>query len=207
MYKLAHGFMVVALFFAFACGGDDDGGFGTCEEIQQEFAACGGDLQGSWEIRDTCHQPLPALGLWDSWCPDAVVNNATLDFETVVDIDETTIQFGVMTLLYGADVRFQEACLADVGLDCAGVQAAFNQDPIITANCAEEGPDCRCDISATNDVQAYDTGYSIEGTELIIEDEEGETDRMPYCVSGDEMVWQAPPDSESPVTHIVFRKR
>jgi hypothetical protein len=201
MNKLAYMMMIVALPVAFACGGEEPG-FGTCADLQQAFTPCGGDITGTWEIRDTCHEPLPALGLWAAWCPGAVAD-ATLDANAIIEIDDTMIRFGAMTIMYDGDVLFQEQCLADRPIDCVGLEQELDQEPDVVATCVEEGADCRCRITAVTIEPASAVDYATEGTEVLLEDG---SERFSYCVSGKEMIWQAPND-DSPVTHVIWRKR
>jgi hypothetical protein len=171
------------------CGDDDgSGGASSCAAFQ----ACGGEVEGNWNVEDVCFddiQSLLASSLDESAC-DGLFRGAAANATGTSSFANGT---GSIDLMLSIDVeaRWTEACVSalnngaevDITQACPMIEANYlNQGQFEGAACMLEGQVCSCMLTSPP-MPVHDAGgYRIEGNALI-DDSDGSS--TPYCVQGD----------------------
>jgi len=149
-----------------------------CSDVPAEFAPCGGDVVGTWEIEDLCFEDtVIGQNPFEESCPEAIA-----EFEVIwtgsVTIDGTTITNNLESMSMTMDATLPMTCLQEG--QC---------EEMLEDDCSVQGDNCVChseDVS-TQFEQSVQT-YTIDGNNLVITDEDGETESSPYCRQGSSLV-------------------
>lgn len=167
-------------------GSDGIRGGETCEAV----TACGGDIEGGWNVDDICVEDAVALAgmaVDDPACSNLFVS-------------VTTGASGMFTFASGAltstftmtiDVHavWTRACLVavsgapnlDVAATCMNLDAEYRNNPQFSAaSCALVNGNCDCELSSERELFAGNN-YTIQGNQIVYPSE-GAVD---YCVQGD----------------------
>jgi hypothetical protein len=163
-----------ALFLS--CGGDDDNG--SCGA----FTPCGGDVVGTWTIKNMCVTGGGAGAVED--CPGAtstfegIKGSGTITFNANMTTTENVAISGSMKMNLPASCLMGATC-AQVD---AGLKAAFLGDPeapFSAVSCSGSGS-CTCNVTFKGtSMMSMDT-YTISGNKIT----DGEGEEQEYCVSG-----------------------
>lgn len=164
------------------CGGDDNKGNAACSG----FTPCGGNVVGTWDVKDLCVQGKLAIPN----CPtagssfDGIRATGTLIFKD--DLTGT----GTLTLTGGFRTTLPQSCLG--GASCATTEAALKiqlatdpMSPFSSVSCSGTDP-CAC-VYTLKGTPMMDGGtYSTAGNVLTQGDDKSE-----YCVTGNELKLKA----------------
>lgn len=168
------------------CGGDESSGKAACGA----FAACGGNLDGTWVIDGNCAEAdLEAYMMAQSDLPaecSAAFKNVTMDVAGTItyaagtETSDTTVTTHVNSV-YTAECISAMAgqkitSLSQVACDAAEQGAVQNGG---TATCTLVGSACDCNITSVQTVQETET-YTVSGNAVAYSDGSS----MEYCVSG-----------------------
>lgn len=174
-----------------ACGGDSDDDGGNDDPADRcPFAACGGDVVGTWEVDSACVtiDELPMLSD-DPECQD-FVRDYSVDVEGTITFTTDGMTETNVTNTVNLEVDITAACWeAFSGTDlnstaCALIEAnLLAEGEFSSAACSFDSGVCSCSL-VRQPMTTSETGtYTIEGNELI--DQDGEA--AGYCVEGDEL--------------------
>jgi hypothetical protein len=181
--------VLAAACLATACSDSNDDG-GSCAS----FSACGGDVQGSWQLDSIC-----AVGLVEQLnsqvaaqhpeC-DGTYKTASIDVEGTVAFDATT---QTPNLVMTIDTRLT------LTADCLSAQAdrtvvlsdsicslfaqgasSTDADKTATTQCTFTGGNCECDVHISSPTGTAEP-YTISGTTIV----SGSESPADYCVQGD----------------------
>lgn len=162
-----------------------------CEDVVENFSPCGGDARGSWRFRDFCFSASP-LGSdpFEGRCPDARID-AEYNVEGTLEVgaDTVTVDLGAPNI----NIEYY------VPLSCLG--GATCEQAFASATCQTTADACECSQTQMGeDAEPSTDGYRIEGNEIIIIDaEDSEETRVPYCVQGNILtVYVADEDEDDP---------
>lgn len=181
-----------------------------CADLLTDFNACGGSPIGDWDFDAVCFPP-EALGenpMAES-CP-----TATMEFDMTWDATITFTADGTSSVLFaGQSVDI----VYDIPLSCltAPMSCAVLAQQL-ESPCEEKGGSCVCNVqeSDVNENPEPELGtWSVDGTNLVMTDNDGEVQNNPFCVNGDEMhvkiVEPADPDEpgDMPEEFVVVLKK
>ncbi|HEY4012952.1 MAG TPA: hypothetical protein VGM06_06425 [Polyangiaceae bacterium] len=159
-------------------------------EVCQPFAACGGDVSGTWEIDSDCLTITPPFS--DPACQSVVSQSSFTATGTVIyasatnDPTQGTEQVDAHFAFVIEEV-FSGACLVALGLvgpseqACDGLQTYFAGPYAVT--CAPDSGTCRCQFSDDETVQQSDT-YVTDGQSLTL----ASSGNVSFCRTGDVLV-------------------
>jgi hypothetical protein len=168
--------VVLVVSASFLSCGDDDA---TCAA----FTPCGGDVVGTWSIKNTCVTGGGGGGFVED-CPGATTSvdglkaTGTITFNANMTTTENVAISGAMKM------NLPASCL--MGLSCAQVDAALkaavlsDPDAPFSAVSCSGSSGCTCSVTFKGTaVMEMDT-YRISGNKLI----DGDGEEQEYCVSG-----------------------
>jgi hypothetical protein len=185
------------------CGGAADvpvdgstGGAGATAAACSDFAACGGDIVGTWRTSAACAPPARISGSicqGDTFELGAVKNQMTWSFSA-----DRSFTLGLSTTGAGK-VTVPSPCVVSGGatVACADVGAMYVERirfvgaSITSGPCQEAGGMCSCPLTFAADPAAMAAGtYALSGTSLtfMLGDDVG---MFSYCVAGRTMKWQS----------------
>jgi hypothetical protein len=173
------GLVMGALVMALAgCGGDDNKSGGACGA----FTPCGGNVVGSWDVKDLCVQGKVAV----DGCPTATTNFDDIHGTGSMTFNADMTGMGSLTLSGSVKVTLPRSCAA--GVSCATVEAGLKAQllsdkntPFTGVTCTGDDP-CTCTYALKSTPMNDGGTYSTSGTVLT----QG-TDQSYYCVSGNEL--------------------
>ncbi len=153
-----------------------------CADVATSFAACGGDVQGTWKFEDVCFDEFPIGSTpWEQSCPEATMEYDST-WDATVTVDATTMKVAWTSQSTTYAFIAPNSCLADA--ECADVSNS-------EMTCATEGETCKCTGESTSTgLPDMTVSYTIEGNSLVIDDD-GVKTTTPYCRQGDKLVIQA----------------
>lgn len=195
-------------------------GFGGCDSSDSSefecstFSACGGDIQGTWVLLESCGNTSthPACAYLEQNNPRPK-NTGTLTFEggrlsSVV----TTVPFDyeyVLTtpclaeMLGGMSVAMDQVCAS---LSSSTRNAAGTDESTHTCTWNEDVCMCREHVAA--DTFTSSGEYRVTGNQLTVTTDEGVTSMSSFCVSGNFLTVGASNDSgEASSSYSAFRRR
>ena len=155
--------ILCSLLLAAGCGGDDDSV--DCSA----FAACGGDVVGTWRYGGSCEGE-------NSFCPELTIQaRPSISGSFTFNSDGTYTSMG--TTNGQSRYTIPASCL--MGLtDCS--QLELDASDSCTGDAATS---CSC-TTTYNNVQESDSGnYVITGTTIALDGDTAD----PYCVEGNQM--------------------
>jgi hypothetical protein len=177
------------------CGGSSGG---SCDTV----AACGGDIVGTWKVRDSCidglsGQSISGLG---NTCPSASahVSNVTVTGTMTFKADKTVTSSGMIAET--VDVTLPASCLTQQGVtitcdqlnqvsksvNVSGSDAGVSAPALNCHNASGGG--CTCSESVTVPFMSAQT-YSTSGTTLTLQGSSTRTED--YCVQGNTLYVQS----------------
>jgi hypothetical protein len=165
----------------------------SCAEAKSTFAACGGDIKGTWVFKQFCVDLAP---IGNSNCP-------TMTGSTDFDMNEREIVFGdttftapAGTMTISSTINYPRSCIDNA--TCAQLEQS------IGGTCTENPADvCRCTTQSQEPLEAKTNTYTVNGNTIV-----SDGDTMEYCVKGDLLsVKTLPTDpKETPAIWILQRK-
>jgi hypothetical protein len=163
------------------CGGDA-GPAPAC----MPFAACGGDLKGTWNIARSCPTAAGLKAAEDSLklCADgtASVQDLSVGGTTTFDGQGALKDDAVFGLT--ASLTVPASCLG-AGVTCPSVaQALRSRTGVTSATCTAANGGCNCSFEASIK-QRQEASYVVSGTNIITTDpSDGTMKTESYCVEG-----------------------
>lgn len=156
--------------------------FGTCPT----FTPCGGDEKGSWKVTGGCLSDA-VLADAKNQCPGFTTSDEVIKAKGIFELDGTNVTRQVQVKI-SAKAHIPGACT--MGNDCSlvalGAQAQLGFDKVTcTAQAADAGNGCDCDISKTQQQVTSDT-YTKDGNTITT----GSGDTYDYCVAGSKLTYQ-----------------
>ncbi|MET0384392.1 MAG: hypothetical protein ABW321_00465 [Polyangiales bacterium] len=149
-----------------ACGSDSDSG-PACED-----KACGGDIEGSWEVTEACYKVLKQPELE---CKEARADMQVDDASGAIVFDTDTFSIDA-ALNLRLVLNYPASCKAEASDSCAGFEGVVLGSPV---DCVAAADGCVCEAEFV--AQVTDNGiYDISGNQVELPG--GDSD---YCVQGD----------------------
>jgi hypothetical protein len=157
---------------------------GMCEDI----TACGGDPEGSWQVRENCAEVLVPGVVDMPGCEDIVGRGSaevtgTFTFSSGVVIQNTVITAYVWVVVTDACAQ------AIVGSDmitaadlCPLLDAQLMMDPATPLNCAVAAEGCLCEGEQPPQTNMGTDTYLVMGNQLLFGG-----DAFDFCQDGDEL--------------------
>lgn len=163
----------------------------TCNENFDMSDACGGDLIGTWTIGEMCGNDIPseAAALLEL-CSTATFSTFSYDVTGTVVADATTFTQDISGTV-SVDTNIPAACLVlgPFQLDCAGAQAAANEQEGITATCVD-GADGSCDCVVSADLVISTSGELTTGNNIATVTSGDDSNDFYYCVDGNQLTFR-----------------
>jgi hypothetical protein len=170
--------LFVVLFGAASCGDDDDGG-SSCG-----FAACGGDIEGTWDFVDVCSQTdLVAeanASIEDPDCQD-IFKRVDLSVSGSATFNADGTASGTLAITTTMELEVTARCtgVEPSTLVCNAVQTQLASSTGFSVACSFASGACACNV--TNAVTSPISGtYQLEGSTIVTDDGEA----TEYCVNG-----------------------
>ena len=158
---------------------------GVCEDI----TPCGGDPEGSWNIRDSCFELLVPIFPDQPGCED-ILAGATADVSGTFTFDNGALTNTLTTSLRMAFTLHDACAQSLVGSPdvtaadlCPLVSAELAMNPDTPGTCAVAIGGCRCDVATAPTTDSTTGTYTIAGNQLI--DETGAA--IDFCQREDEL--------------------
>ncbi len=156
----------------------------TLEETCPAFAACGGDIEGTWHYESICIEEAEILGPIEERCAGSEILASSGTAYGTLTVGPTTIRREIGTSVT-AVVALGTGCTVLCGAVASIVESMA---PGTEAECAIDAGDgrCHCSVIFVNELDETN-GYTIEGGDTVVT-----TDKTPrtfeYCVeSGGEL--------------------
>ncbi len=182
--------LVFSTVFALSCGGDDDIGGGGGGDPVTEFVACGGDLQGTWDLTSSAFSGNPDFSIVTG-CPGATgtfssyMQTGTLDFAASMDFTfDTTLRVDLNFTIPG-ECAIEDGVNACSELDITegGISMTCTGDIADTCNCTQNLEEIGTEVgtwTASGNSLTLDEGdafgYCVENNQLQIRLDEEEID-------------------------------
>jgi len=166
---------VVSLSFLVACGGSD--GL-TDEEVQEQienFVACGGDIEGTWNVGSFI-ATLDASGL----CAEAEASVSGTASGTITFDSDMTYSLNV-TQNVTLSVTLPASCFE-------GAESCSDLDAEVDGTCTGDAA-VSCDCVVTQESEGTETGEWSTSEGLLTQTPDGEAEEEPsrYCVDGSQL--------------------
>lgn len=150
-----------------------------CADVVKDFAACGGDIKGTWTIKDLCiASTVIGDNPYEEMCQGASYE-FSIDWVGEMVIDATTITQNLQSQASEVTLKLPMSCPV-LRQGCSS--AMFGED----MTCGESDSFCVCTHSEidTNTDPADVMQYTIEGNNIVVDEGEGTTSTSPYCRTG-----------------------
>jgi hypothetical protein len=188
LHTLVRGIGALALIATTGCGDNDGASCG-------EFAACGGDVVGSWSLQNFCG----TAKIDDDDCKGMTMEMNGVNFSGTVTFNaDKTYTTDSMRSGY-ATMHMPSACLTVQGIKitCEQVNMALmaqrNMDaPFSGITCSAEPAGCACKVTFKPESSKETGKYSTSGTTLTTTSAAGDTETNDYCVAGSTLRMKPP---------------
>jgi hypothetical protein len=159
--------------------------------IDCSFAACGGNVVGSWNIQGACIDVNDDDNPFKEACPEATFD-AGFDITGTVEFTDSTYT----TTFTGSNtitVTFPASCVKNFGnlTSCAELNSTFEDEdePQKTTSCTGDvATSCTCTINDAVDPTPKTGTYTKDGNTISMTDEgETEAETNEYCVDGNSL--------------------
>jgi hypothetical protein len=185
-----------------ACGGEstekfDDGssgrggtgGTGGIDGVCEDITPCGGDPEGSWNVRENCAEVLLDGIVDQPGCEDAVGRGSAAMEGTFTFSNGVATQDTVVTAY--VSVVIDDTCAqALVGSDmitaadlCPLLDAQLMANPDTPLRCMPSSAGCECEGEQPPMANTGTDTYEIVGSQLLL----GSGDIFDFCQDGDEL--------------------
>jgi len=168
---------------------DAGGGGGSCSA----FKACGGDVVGTWNVKDVCFED--ALKLFDAQLDepecDGIVRSVDPQASGTYAFSKDGIASSDLTLQLDIDMLWTGACLSaiaggasvDLNAACSAIERSNSMQAEFEGGaCNVKGNACACLITSMPKTVTSSGGYKVEGKNLV---DVMASDSAPFCVAGD----------------------
>jgi hypothetical protein len=166
-----------------ACGGDDSPTCGT-------FAACGGDVVGSWTLQDFCDFGLDQMV---EGCPEATFDFSGVTFAGSATFNDDGSYSSSVQATGNAALTVPSSCLPP-GATCEDVGQNGND-----VTCTTDGDHCACTAPVDNNDDRNGT-WSTSGNQLTLDTDPP----IPYCRDGSALTVQPLDSNGNPGTSYVL---
>jgi hypothetical protein len=170
------------------CGGDA-GPAPAC----MPFAACGGDLKGTWNVARSCATAASVKAAEDNFkvCPDGTASIQDFNVSGTTTFDGQAVKYDVV-LSISVSLTVPASCLG-AGRTCpAAAQALKSGTNVTNATCTASNGGCNCSLAASTK-QRQEASYVVGGNTIVITDpSDGTMETNPYCVEGNVLRIQSP---------------
>jgi hypothetical protein len=174
------GLVTVGLAIALAgCGGDDDKKSGSACNA---FAPCGGNLVGTWEVKDTCVQGKGTIEM----CPTATTSFEGIHASGTMTFNADMTGSSSIVITGGLKLNVPASCTG--GQSCSTVEGLLKAELVNDADAPFSGvactgtDTCACTFTFKGTPMTAGGAYSTAGSVLT----QG-TDQSDYCVAGNEL--------------------
>lgn len=186
--------LMAALATISGCDGDESNG--TAASSCGTFSACGGELDGTWQIDDACvgGALLGSLNSELASLPAACHTifkaaelevSGTIRYEAGIETTNTTL-LGIYSAVYSKE------CLSAVAGDtitatqdvCAAAETSVEGTEGMAATCTVANGGCSCSIQQQLSAGTQTASYTVEGNALVYSSS-GESNA--FCVKADSM--------------------
>jgi hypothetical protein len=188
------------------CGGDgsaarppaDGGAHADAVVACEPFAACGGDLTGTWRLVNTCPTAAAKMAVEDQlkFCPAGSASLDRYDFSGTATFDtQGAVKYDVLIDI-AVSTSLPSSCLG-AGQTCTAVQQTLmGQSGVTSAICQTTNAGCSCTYAAKAPDKKED-GYVASGT-VITETNpiDGSVETSQYCVDGSTLRVKSDKDGE-----------
>jgi hypothetical protein len=178
-----------------AAGGGDGSGGGSCSA----FEACGGDVVGTWNVKDVCYEGF--LKLFDAELEEPECDGTFRSVDAQVSGTYTFSKDGTLsqdlTLQVDIDTLWSKSCLSaiaggasvDIDATCKSLENTYSmQAEFEGASCSVKGSACACLITSTPMAEMSSGAYKVQGKNLV---DVMDGDSTPFCVAGDTLTLSA----------------
>lgn len=186
---LAAALFLLSAGFLIGCGGDDGGGDAQCASV----TGCGGDIVGTWEVKDSCAYGN-FLGDMDAMCQEAKLDMSGLRVTGSQTFLANKTYSTSMAVNGTMKMTLPSTCLADEDeedisckqfSDVYGALLVLAGDNTISLKCTGTAT-CVCTFTF-NDAKSEDQGtYALNGNTVTEQssDEDEEPTTSTYCAEG-----------------------
>ena len=160
-----------------------------CDALRANFQACGGDVDGAWEVVHMCYKVSPDSlpNPFEETCPDGTTSIGVL-WDGVWTFDATEVSIAVTSQVMTTVHDVSLSCIL-IGVSCETLPQELDPDENETVECVEDGDRCVCTVTKVVDDHGFQfsSPYRLEGNEIVTTDPDGAESRSLYCVQGDEL--------------------
>lgn len=174
------------------CGGGDG--------VSCEFAECGGDPVGNWNVEGVCGDFSALTRELESNCAGLEVDYE-FDASGSVSINANNTYDAAFEIRVSILASFPAACIAQLGAtSCSAITEGFDGDAVCSGD-VSEGCDCEfIEVTNTTDEGAW----QVNGDVLLLGDD---ADQASFCQDGDTLRIETIPDQpEDPTVIYVFSR-
>jgi hypothetical protein len=158
------------------------------------FAACGGDLKGTWNVARSCPTAAGLQAAEDTLklCPAGTASVDELDVSGTTTLDGQGAVKSDMVLGLTVSQIIPASCL-NAGVTCPSVALALkSQSGVTSATCTAANGGCNCSMTASIR-QRKEASYVVSGTNITTTDpSDGTMETDAYCVEGNVLRIQSP---------------
>lgn len=147
--------------------------------VSCEFSACGGDIVGTYDITGVCAVTAEGDGIFDSICPEAIVE-IVFDGSGTISFNEDMTYEGAIQRAGEFDVSFPESC--------ANVCVALGESEGATCT-SNAGGGCDCTGTFEPDPDDASGTYVLDGSSITMTENPGQGEEPSpqsgeYCRDG-----------------------
>lgn len=180
-------------------GGGDEGP--SCRATAEAFEACGGDLDGTWELQDSCKESPLEL----DECPE-FKGEMGIEYPAgyAITFDEGELSLPATTRTVTIEASVPLSCAPELGMaDIANCAEASGPE---TGTCQGDEV-CSCENEMSDAIAASTQPFTADETGQLELDEDGS---YRYCVNGDILYLRGRPlgeKGEGDTFFFVFERR
>lgn len=173
-----------------ATGGTTTGGTGgtggTIDGVCEDITPCGGDPEGSWQVRENCAEVIVPSPFDQPGCEDAVGRGSATVTGTFTFTNGEVVQNTVITSF--VSIVIDDACAQGiVGSDqitaadlCPLLDAMLMSDPDTPLRCSPTAEGCQCEGEQPPQTNMSTDTYMVAGNQLIFGGQ-----AFDFCQDGD----------------------
>ena len=164
----------------------------------EPFAACGGDLTGTWRLVNTCPTAAGKLAVEDQlkFCPAGSASLNRYDFSGTATFDtKGALKYDVLIDI-SVSTSVPSSCLG-AGQTCTAVQQTLmGQSGVTSAACQTTNAGCSCSYAAQIP-DKKEHSYVVSNTTITETDpSDGSVQTSQYCVDGNTLRVKSDKDGE-----------
>jgi hypothetical protein len=192
-----------ALALASATGCDSDSTSGPVPDaVSCELAtACGGDVQGTWSLKELCTPYLSG----DGFCREAITDARAASTDVVLTFDPNSTFTATQTMAGRLVIDFPPSCQPIGGaFSCQQLASLFlvsSRGELASADCVSQSDGvCHCDLDLRGARDEASGTYSVDGGTIHMKTAGAHSaSATKFCVAGGELaMWTQDPPASSP---------